>query len=83
MQLIRQSVQLMRRQFLNVQQTRMVSTKQGFNKAQLINIVGLPLCGVILFFVLPTFTPGDIHSIDWYDKKYLEEQKEREKKEAN
>lgn len=54
------------------------SAKKGFNKAQLLNIVGLPAIAIILFVFLPTFTPGEIHSIDWYDKHYLEQQKERE-----
>lgn len=80
MQFTRQSVQLLRRQFVNRQQARLSSSKQGFNKANLINIVGLPVCAALLFFVLPTFTPGEIHSLDWYDKKYLEETKEREAK---
>ena len=54
------------------------SAKKGFNKAQLLKIVGLPLTAVILFVFLPTFTPGEIHSIDWYDKKYLEETRAKE-----
>lgn len=53
---------------------RMMSStaKKGFNKAQLLNIVGLPLTAIILFVFLPTFTPGEVHSIDWYDKQNLE-----------
>ena len=62
---------------------RLMSTstkKKGFNKAQLINIVGLPVAAIILFVFLPTFSPGEIHSIDYYDRKNLEA--ERVKREA-
>lgn len=59
---------------------RMMSStaKKGFNKAQLLNIVGLPLTAIILFVFLPTFTPGEVHSIDWYDKQNLERIRARE-----
>ena len=76
----RQAVHVLRRQFVNRHQVRFSSTKKSFFQEHALNIIGLPACAAILFFLLPSFTPGEIHSIDYYDKLYLEEQKERERK---
>ena len=43
-----------------------------------LNVIGLPVVAFVLFFILPTFTPGEIHSIDYYDAQYVEQEKKKE-----
>jgi len=63
------------------QQVRLSSSGgESWIKRNALNVIGLPVVAVILFVFLPSFTPGEIHSIDYYDKKYTEEYKEREAK---
>jgi len=61
---------------------RMYSSSAGKEKTFIqkygLNVIGLPVCALLLFFVLPTFRPSDIHSIDWYDQQYVAETKAKE-----
>lgn len=59
---------------------RFYSTKknESFIRRNALNVIGLPVCAFLLFFVLPTFRPGEIHSIDWYDQQYLKQEREKQ-----
>lgn len=51
---------------------------ESFIQKNFLNVVVMPICVVILFTVLPTFRTGEIHSLDYYDKLYLEQTKAKE-----
>lgn len=75
--LLRQSV----RSSGNTQPLRLYSgtkKEQNFFQRNSLNLVGLPVVAFILFVILPTFTPGEIHSVDWYDEQYVKETKAKE-----
>ena len=64
-----------------VQQAIRLSSSQAgepFIKRHALNLIGLPVCCFVLFVIMPSYGPSEIHSIDYYDRKYLEEQKARE-----
>ena len=42
------------------------NTGSRINKGKLLNIVGLPAFAVILFVMLPTYRPSEIHNIEYY-----------------
>lgn len=52
--------------------------EQSFVQRHFLNVVVLPVIVVIIFTVLPTFTTAEIHSLDYYDKLYVEQTKAKE-----
>lgn len=52
--------------------------EQNFFQRHQLNLVGIPVVAFLLFVILPSFTPGEIHSIDWYDEQYVKATKEKE-----
>ncbi|KAI1292267.1 hypothetical protein HDE_07335 [Halotydeus destructor] len=58
---------------------KMEATKGGGGGFSKLNLLGLPLVGLVLFYFLPNVRLDDVHSIDWY-KKHPDYWKDRDAK---